>query len=94
MASLKPAELEQCLGATPPTEWAHDADLMQFKSAVDNINVVKDSVERAVKDVLDFADYSQDPNRRDDVDHAVRVVNSHRELFDFAHMTKDQIADI
>ena len=67
----------------PPTEWAQDADFIQFKSAVDNMNVVNDAAERAVKDVSDFADYCQDPNRRDDV---VRVVNSHRELFNFAHM--------
>ena len=73
----------------PPAQWEMNADFNQFKNIVDNLNVVNDSAERAVKDVSDFADYSKDPNRRDDV---VRVVNSHRELYDFANMTKDQLA--
>ena len=36
--------------------------------------VVNDSAERAVKDVSDFADYSGDPTRRDEV---VHLVNHH-----------------
>ena len=63
----------------PPADWSQDADFIRFKSAVHNINVVCDAFESAVKDVSDFADYCQDPDRRDDV---VRVVNSHGELFE------------
>ncbi len=58
---------------------------------VSNLNIVNGAAERAVKDVSDFADYSQNAARRDDV---IKVVNSHRELVDFRHMTKDEIANI
>ena len=73
----------------PPAQWDMNAEYNQFKNIVDNLNVVNDSAERAVKDVSDFADYSQNRIRRDDV---VRVVNSHRELYDFTNMTKEQLA--
>ena len=58
---------------------------------VSNLNVVNGTAKRAVKDISDFADYSQDAARRDDV---IKVVNSHHELVDFHHMTKDEIANI
>ena len=51
----------------PPADWSQDADIIRFKSAVHNINVVNDAAERAVKDVSDFANYCQDPDRQDDV---------------------------
>ena len=72
-------------------QWEADASYQRFKQCVCNLNVVNDAAERAVKDVCDFAGYSQDPARRDDV---IKVVNSHRELVDFRHMTKDEIAHI
>ena len=75
----------------PPAEWSESHDFRKFEAYVRNLHVVNDAAERAVKDVSDFADYSQDPDRRDDV---VRVVNSHRELHDFKHLTKAQIANL
>ena len=52
---------------------------------------MNDAAERAVKDVSDFANHSQDPERRDE---AVQVVNSHRELIDFHNLTKEELARI
>ena len=63
----------------------------QFKAYILNMNVVNDAAERAVKDVSNFADYCQDPDRRDGV---VKVVNSHRELVDIRNLTKEEIARI
>ena len=70
---------------------AHGIDNQRFCEFVKNMNVVNDAAGRAVKDVTDFTDYCQDPDRRDDV---VKVVNSHRELIDFRHLTKNEIAQI
>ena len=75
----------------PVEQWPMDIDYQRFCEFVKNMNVVNDAAERAVKDVTDFADYCQDPDRRDDV---VKVVNSHRELIDFRHLTKNEIAQI
>ena len=52
------------------------------------MNVVNDSAERTVKDV---SDYSRGPTRRDEV---VHLVNHHRYLIEFRHLTKDQLAQI
>ena len=84
-------ELDAAWLTLPMDQWEDDQGYQTFKLYVSNINVVNDAAERAVKDVGDFADYSQDPDRRDDV---VQVVNSHRELIDFHHLTKDEIANI
>ena len=75
----------------PPAQWSDDLDFIKFCEVVSNLNVVNDAAERAVKDVSDFAEYSNDLARRDD---AVRVENSYRELIDFANLTKDELAKI
>lgn len=75
----------------PVDQWDDIQSYRDFCLITSNINVVNDAAERAVKDVADFANFSQDPDRRDDV---VKVVNSHRELIDFHHLTKDEIANI
>ena len=75
----------------PPAQWSDDLDFIKFCEVVSNLNVVNDAAERAVKDVFDFAEYSNDLARRDDV---VRVENSYRELIDFANLTKDELAKI
>ena len=54
------------------------------------MNVVNDAAERAVRDVCDFTNHSQDPAKCDDV---VQVVNSHRELIDFRNITKGKLLD-
>ena len=77
--------------AHPPHQWNQYDGFRRFCTYVENMNVVNDAAERAVKDVTEFANYCQDPDRRDDV---IKVVNSHRELIDFAHLTKDEIANI
>ena len=46
---------------------------------------------RTVNNVCDFADYSQDANRRDN---AIMCVNDHRELVDFRQLTKEELAKI
>ena len=46
---------------------------------------MSDVAERNVQNVCQYAEYSQDSERRDSV---VSVVNSHRELHDFSHLTK------
>ena len=74
-----------------PVQWSVNADFVKFKTIVDYMNIVNDRAEIAVKDVSDFANYCQDPYRWDDV---VRVVNSHSDIFNFVHLTKNDIAII
>ena len=75
----------------PPAHWIDNVEYRRFQHYVENLAVVNDAAERAVKDVTDFAEYSQDPNRCENV---IKVVNSHRELFDVAHLIKDEIGNI
>ena len=75
----------------PPAHCIDNAEYRRFQHYIENLAVVNDAAERAVKDVTDFAEYSQDPDRHENV---IKVVNSHRELFDFAHLTKDEIGNI
>ena len=77
--------------ALPPDQWAWNANFLKFKAVVANINVVNDASERAVKDVSDFANYCLIEGRKAEV---VRIVNSHRELIDFKHLTKEELAKI
>ena len=74
-----------------PDQWENQESYIRFKDCISSLEVVNDSAERAVKDVIHFASYSHDPTRREDV---IRVVNSHRELIDFKHLTKEQMAFI
>ena len=75
----------------PAAHWIDNAEHRRFQHYVENLAVVNDAAERSVKDVTDFAEYSQDPNRRENV---IKIVNSHRELFGFAHLTNDEIGNI
>ena len=74
-----------------PGQWAQDLRFLCFQSYKENLAVVNDAAERAVKDVVEFATNSQDTPRRNDM---IKVVNSHRELFDFETLNKIAIADI
>lgn len=56
-----------------------------------SVSCVNDCAERAVKDVVDYVQYTEDPNRNNDV---VLVVNSHRELVDFHHLTKEECSKL
>ena len=60
----------------------------RFQEMVHSLKVVKDCAERAVKDVTEFMNCSRDAGWRDRVQ---MVVNHHRQLLDFQHLTKQQI---
>ena len=53
--------------------------------------MVNDCAERSIKDVTEFVNYSKDADSRDRV---MMVVNHHRQLLDFQHLTKQQIDDM
>ena len=44
-----------------------------------------------MKDVTEFVNASKNGGQRDDI---VQVVNHHRELVDFRHLTKEEVAQI
>ena len=54
-----------------------------------NISLIVIVILCCVKNVCDYANYSRDPERRD---RAVVVVNHHRELTDFQHLTKEELS--
>ncbi len=72
----------------PPANWIHSPAFVQFKNLVDSLEVVNDCAERSIKDVTEFVNYSKDANHRDCV---MMVVNPHRQLLDFHHLTKQQM---
>lgn len=70
-----------------PSLWENEADYQLLSETIHSITAVNDVAERAVRDVTQYIDYSQDAERNNDV---ILVVNSHRELIDFSHLTKDE----
>ena len=74
MLFFKLHDLNTAWLALPIDQWPTDAGYQRFYEIVKIMYVVNDSAERAVKDVSDFADYSGDPTRRDEV---VHLVNHH-----------------
>jgi hypothetical protein len=66
----------------------HSPAFVRFKNLVDSLEVVNDCAERAIKDVTEFVNYSRDADRCDRVP---MVVNHHRQLLDFSHLTKQQM---
>ena len=72
----------------PPPIWLQSAPFFRFQEMVHALKVVNDCAERAVKDVAEFMNYSWDAGRRDRVQ---MIVNHHRQLLDFQHLTKEQI---
>ena len=75
----------------PPENWDEIEDYRRFHKLVNGIVCVNDVAERNVQNVLEYAEYSKDPERRDRV---VKVVNSHRELLDFHNFTKEELLKI
>ena len=69
----------------PPDQWNAKPAYQSFKHILCNINEVNDALERAEKDVSDFAHNSQDADRQAD---GMKVVNIHREMIYFRHLTK------
>ena len=63
-----------------PTDWATDDHYRRLDKLLRGIVCVNDVAERNVQNVVEFAEFSKDPERRDRVD---SVVNSHRELVNF-----------
>ena len=68
-----------------------DESYQSFSLCANNLNVANDAAERSVKEISDFANYSQNAARRDD---SIAVVNRLRELIDFLHVTMGEIAGI
>ncbi len=74
-----------------PDDWMSYPEYVRFYKLVNSIICVNDVAERNVQNVCKYAEYSQDPERRNRV---VAVVNSHRELVDFSHLTKDELSKL
>jgi hypothetical protein len=74
-----------------PEDWINYPEYVRFCSLVNGIICVNDVAERNVKNVCDYAEYSKDPERRD---RAVMVVNYHRELHNFANLTKAELQNL
>ena len=81
-------DVDVCWMEHSPTTWFDHPEYKRFHDLVNSIICVNDCAERNVKNVCDYADYSKDPERRDK---AVMVVNHHRELVDFQHLTKEEL---
>lgn len=75
----------------PPEHWNNFEDFRRFYKLINGIVCVNDVAERNVQNVLEYAEFSRDPERRDRV---VKVVNSHRELVDFHKLTKDELSKV
>ena len=73
----------------PPENWDNIDDFQRFFKLINGIVCVNDVAERNVQNVLEHAEFSRDPERRDRV---VKVVNSHRELVDFHNLTKEELS--
>jgi hypothetical protein len=74
-----------------PTMWPGNPSYLSFARIIQSIECVNDAAERAVKDVVDYINYSDDVERNDDV---ILVVNSHHELVDFRNLTKEECAKL
>ena len=74
-----------------PADWATDDHFKRFDKLLHGIVCVNDVAERNVQNVVEFAEFSKDPERRDRV---VSVVNFHREHVNFQHLTKAELQNI
>ena len=74
-----------------PEIWPKLDEFVRFDKLLNGIICVNDVAERNVQNVLEYAEYSKDPERRDRV---VKVVNHHRELINFSHMTKAKLSKL
>ena len=59
----------------PPSQWIQDGNYQHLRSFIRDLQVVNDAAERAVKDVAEYSEMTQDPNHRDAV---ILVANDHR----------------
>ena len=84
-------QLDASFLALDPTSWHTNEDYRRFHNILASITCVNDVAERAVRDVVDYINYSHDDERNGDV---ILVVNSHRELVDFAHLSKEECANL
>ena len=71
--------------------WVNYPEYNRFCKLAKGIVCVNDVAERNVKNVVDYAEYSKDSERRDRV---VKVVNYHRELHDFRNLTKAELQNL
>ena len=77
--------------AQDPETWPGHDSYGRFHNILHKIVCVNDCAERAVKDTVDYINYSHNPDRCNDI---VLVVNSHRELIDFRNLTKEECAKL
>ena len=73
---------------TASIHWTQSDQYLRFVNIVKSLKVVNDCAERSIKDVTEFVNYARD---RDVRSQAVMVVQHHRQLIDFANLTKLQI---
>ena len=71
--------------------WSRNLAYDQLNNILHSMSCVNDVAERAVKDVVDYVNYSRDADRFNDV---VLVVNSHQGLVDFQNLTKEECANL
>ena len=72
-----------------PSVWHQDPEFTFLRSFCQDLQVVNDSAERAVKDVQDFAEVTRDPAHRDDI---ILVANDHRGRV--AHLRKAALNNV
>ena len=72
-----------------PETWDANADYVHFKSFCQDMLVVNDAAERAVKDVQEYAHITRDPAHRDSV---IVVANDHRRRI--MHFRKDNLNNL
>ena len=73
------------------SNWINYPEYIRFRKLVKGIVCVNDVAERNVKNIVDYAEYSKDSERRDTV---IKVVNYHREFHDFSNLTKAELQNL
>ena len=73
---------------TASIHWTQSDQYLRFVNIVKSLKVVNDCAERSIKDVREFVNYARNGDARSQ---AVMVVQHHRQLTDFANLTKQQI---
>ena len=91
LALVPPAKHRCQMGETAPANWVTNTVYQQFQTYAENPAAINGTAESAVKDVTEFAAFFQDIDHRKNV---IKNVNSHEELYDFANLNKDEIANI
>ncbi len=62
----------------PVAQWATDAQYIIIDNMIHNLEVVNDGAERAIKDVMEYAQITHNGNLQDDY---IVIENCHRDIF-------------